>query len=78
MVTQLWYAISVMALSSNDSPKRLHSRKSQQAPTGDQSSREGKQTRPKRVWKGGVGLAKPECEKLEQISIYSAHVNLRT
>lgn len=78
MFTQLWYAVSVMALSSNDSPKRIHLRKSQQAPAGEQSGREGKRSRPKRVWKGGVGLAKPVCEKLEQMSIYSARVNLRT
>lgn len=78
MFTWLWHALSVMALFSKDPPNRIHLRKSRQAPTGEQSGGEGKQTRPQRVWKGGVGLAKPLCEKLEQMSLYSAHENLRT
>lgn len=72
------YAVSVMALSSNDSSKRIHLRKAQQPPTGEQSGREGKQTGSKGVWKCRVGVAKPVCEKLQQPYIYSARVNLRT
>lgn len=78
MLTWVWYVVSVMALSSSDSPNMIHLGKSQQAPPEEQSGREGKRTRPKRVWKGGFGLAKPLYEKLEQMSIYSAPVNLRT